>query len=110
MQVEAERYWIQKLNFTQIKIPGADQKLFNIIRANLANILINRDGYGFQPGSRSYERSWIQDEVLTSSALLKFGITKEVRQFIDWYAYYRDSSGHVPCVVDFREPDPVPEH
>ncbi len=110
LQEEAKHYWRQKLNRTQIRIPGADQKLFNIIRANLAYILINRDGYGFQPGSRSYERSWIRDGSLTSSALLKFGIVKEVRQFIDWYASYQDSSGRVPCVVDFRGPDPVPEH
>lgn len=107
---EAKRWWQEKLNRTQIKLPGADQKLFNIIRANLAYILINRDGSGFQPGSRSYERSWIRDGALTSSALLRYGITNEVRQFIDWYASFQDSSGRVPCVVDSRGPDPVPEH
>jgi hypothetical protein len=33
-----------------------------------------------------------------------------VKDFIDWYADHQYESGKVPCVVDFRGPDPVPEH
>ncbi|MFA6403933.1 MAG: hypothetical protein WCX31_20230 [Salinivirgaceae bacterium] len=65
---------------------------------------------GIQPGSRSYERSWIRDGALTSSALLKSGIVQEVKDFIDWYASHQYENGKVPCVVDFRGPDPVPEN
>ncbi|MFN3695754.1 MAG: coagulation factor 5/8 type domain-containing protein, partial [Ignavibacterium sp.] len=69
-----------------------------------------RDGSGIQPGSRSYERSWIRDGSLTSSALLKSGIVNEVREFIDWYSEYQYENGKIPCVVDRRGADPVPEH
>jgi hypothetical protein len=72
--------------------------------------LINRDKAGIQPGSRSYERSWIRDGALTSSALLKSGIVQEVKDFIEWYADHQYENGKVPCVVDFRGPDPVPEN
>ncbi|MCX8106691.1 MAG: hypothetical protein N3D80_12560 [Ignavibacterium album] len=79
-------------------------------KLNLAYILINRDGPGIQPGSRSYERSWIRDGSLTSSALLKFGIKDEVKEFIEWYSKYQYENGKIPCVVDRRGADPVPEH
>ncbi|MCU0644271.1 MAG: coagulation factor 5/8 type domain-containing protein, partial [bacterium] len=85
-------------------------KLINTLRSNLAYILINRDGSGIQPGSRSYERSWIRDGAMTSAALLKMGITEEVRQFFVWYSRYQFPDGKIPCVVDQRGPDPVPEH
>jgi hypothetical protein len=80
------------------------------VRSNLAYILINRDGPGIQPGSRSYERSWIRDGSLTCAALLRLGHQKEVREFIDWYARGQFPSGKIPCVIDGRGPDPVPEH
>ena len=42
--------------------------------------------------------------------MLKSGITEEVRAFIEWFVEYQYDSGKVPCVVDFRGPDPVPQH
>ncbi|MEK6649405.1 MAG: coagulation factor 5/8 type domain-containing protein, partial [Bacteroidota bacterium] len=54
--------------------------------------------------------SWIRDGSMTSAALLKFGMAKEVREFLAWYAPYQYENGMVPCVVDSRGPDPVPEH
>jgi hypothetical protein len=76
----------------------------------LAYILVNRDGQGIQPGSRSYERSWIRDGSLTAAALLRFGLQDEAREFVEWYAPFQFQSGKVPCVVDRRGPDPVPEN
>jgi len=73
-------------------------------------ILINRDRAGIQPGSRAYERSWIRDGALTSAALLRFGVHQEVRDYIDWYASHQYPNGKVPCVVDTRGADPVPEN
>ena len=32
------------------------------------------------------------------------------KDFIEWYSANQFENGKVPCVVDFRGPDPVPEH
>lgn len=82
----------------------------NTLRTTLAYILINRDGLAIQPGSRTYERAWIRDGSLTSNSLLKMGFTKEVKEYLDWYAKYQFESGKIPCVVDRRGADPVPEY
>ncbi|MBX3381867.1 MAG: hypothetical protein KF805_17365, partial [Phycisphaeraceae bacterium] len=67
-----KRWWRKELNRTELKIP-ADPALENTFRTAQAHILINRDGPAIQPGSRTYERSWIRDGCLTSSALLATG-------------------------------------
>ncbi|MHC1707842.1 MAG: discoidin domain-containing protein [Bacteroidales bacterium] len=110
---EAEKvtaFWKEKTGHVRFNLPPSADRIVDAYRANLAYILVNRDRVGIQPGSRSYERSWIRDGALTSSALLKSGIEKEVRDFIDWYALHQYENGKVPCVVDFRGPDPVPEN
>jgi len=107
---ETKMFWDDKITHVKFNLPSSADKIVNSIRTNLANILINRDKFGIQPGSRSYERSWIRDGALTSSALLKNGIVKEVREFADWYSENIYDNGKVPCVVDHRGPDPVPEH
>lgn len=109
--LEAQRaFWQSKTGHVQFKLPPSADRLVDTYRSNLAYILINRDKTGIQPGSRSYERSWIRDGALTSSALLKSGIAPEVKDFIRWYAAHQYENGKVPCVVDFRGPDPVPEN
>ncbi|MFO7614259.1 MAG: discoidin domain-containing protein [Bacteroidales bacterium] len=107
---EASAFWGSKTSHIRFNLPPSAERIINTYKANLVYILINRDKAGIQPGSRSYERSWIRDGSLTSSALLKSGIVEEVRDFIDWYADHQYENGKVPCVVDFRGPDPVPEH
>lgn len=90
--------------------PKSDSWLSETFRAQLAYILINRDGPAIQPGSRSYERSWARDGSLTSSALMELGHQEEVRAWIDWFSDHIFDNGKVPCVVDKRGADPVPEH
>ena len=107
---EVNEYWKAKSGHIQFNLPESADPIINTYRTNLVYILINRDNAGIQPGSRSYERSWIRDGALTSSALLKSGITREVKDFIDWYTGYQYENGKVPCVVDSRGPDPVPEN
>lgn len=107
---DTEDFWKEKTGHVRFKLPASADRLINTYRSNLAYILVNRDHAGIQPGSRSYERSWIRDGALTSSALLKSGIVEEVRDFIDWYSAHLYENGKVPCVVDFRGPDPVPEN
>jgi hypothetical protein len=103
-------WWVDQLNLVRLELPPSGSALADTFRTSQAHILINRDGPAIQPGSRTYERSWIRDGCLTSSALLATGHTERVREFIDWYAPYQYASGKVPCVVDKRGPDPVPEH
>jgi hypothetical protein len=103
-------FWEEKLSHIKFNLPESADKIINTWKSNLAYILINRDKAGIQPGSRSYERSWIRDGSLTSSALLKSGIVEEVKEFIDWYSDHQYENGKVPCVVDSRGPDPVPEN
>jgi hypothetical protein len=107
---DSEEFWKEKTDHIRFNLPASADRIIDTWKANLVYILINRDNAGIQPGSRSYDRSWVRDGSLTSSALLKSGIVQEVRDFIDWYAPYQFDNGKVPCVVDFRGPDPVPEH
>jgi hypothetical protein len=106
----SNEFWKAKAGHIRFNLPESADRIINTYRSNLVYILINRDKAGFQPGSRSYERSWIRDGALTSSALLKSGIVTEVKEFIDWYTSYQFENGKVPCVVDSRGPDPVPEN
>ena len=107
---QTKRYWLDVLNRVEIQLPSSAKKLTDTLKSTLAYILINQDGPAIQPGSRTYERSWIRDGALTSSALLSMGHTKEVRNFIQWYAKFQSANGKVPCCVDSRGADPVAEH
>ncbi len=102
--------WESQLGRVKFTLPASALQVSNTIKSNVAYILINRDGPGIQPGSRSYERSWIRDGSLTSTALLELGLRDEVREFIDWYSGFQYPSGKIPCVVDQRGADPTPEH
>jgi len=107
---ETRRYWERVLNRVEITLPADAQRVTDTLRTNLAYILINRDGPAIRPGSRNYARSWIRDGAITSSALLEMGFTQEVRDFLRWYAGYQEPDGKIPCCVDRRGADPVPEH
>lgn len=104
------RLWAATVERASIRLPGVGSRISNTIASTLAYILINRDGPALQPGSRSYERSWIRDGALTSTALLRFGHADAVRDFVIWYADYQYPNGKIPCCVDRRGADPVPEH
>ena len=101
--------WRAQLDRFVIDIPG-DPDIGRSIKSNLAYILINQDGPAIQPGSRSYERSWIRDGSLTSAALLKLGQVEPVKRFIAWYAPYQYDDGKVPCCVDRTGRGAVPEN
>lgn len=102
--------WRTKLNHVSIRFPPEAARIGNTLRTALAHVLINRDGPALQPGSRSYERSWIRDGALTSAALLRLGHDETVRDFARWYAGHLFANGKVPCCVDRRGADPVPEN
>jgi hypothetical protein len=102
--------WREKMGPVSITLPPSAARYTQTMRAQLADILINRDGAAIQPGSRSYSRSWIRDGSLTSTALLRLGHDKDVKDFIDWYAPYQYDNGKVPCCVDEHGATPVPEN
>jgi hypothetical protein len=102
--------WRARLNRVTFRVPPAAQPLIDTLRTALAHVLINRDGPALQPGSRAYKRSWIRDGALTSEALLRLGHADVVRDFLRWYAPYQFPNGKVPCCVDARGADPVPEN
>jgi hypothetical protein len=102
--------WKSRVDRATFTLPESARQFHDTIRATQAYVLINHDGDGFQPGSRTYERSWMRDGSMTSAAMLELGHTELVRRFIDWVAPFQFPSGKVPCVVDRRGADPVPEH
>ncbi len=108
-QRQAEAAWRARLDRVTIRVPAAPE-VVNALKAQLGWVLVNRDGPAIQPGSRSYERSWIRDGCLTSSALLRLGETRAVREFIEWFAPFQYANGKVPCCADRRGADPVPEN
>ncbi len=89
---------------------AAGREIVATLRAQIAYIMVNRAGAAIQPGTRAYARSWIRDGSLTCSALLRLGHADAVREFIEWFAPYQYANGKVPCCVDARGSDPVPEH
>jgi hypothetical protein len=91
-------FWEKELNRVRIELP--DPYPFNVLRANLAYLLINRDGPALQAGSRNYERSWIRDGSLMGIALLRTGHPEEAAAYIRWIADHQLLSGDVPCMIN----------
>ena len=108
--VEVTRTWEASLNRVNIELPPSASRITNTLRAQLAYILINNHGPRIDPGARSYARSWIRDGSMIGAALLRLGHPEQVRAFLEWYAPYQFPNGRVPCCVDARGADPVPEN
>jgi F5/8 type C domain len=104
------REWRAKIGGVRLDGPPAAQPLLRTLRSNLAYVLVERDGPALRPGTRSYARSWIRDGALISAALLRLGQAETVRNYIEWFARYQDPDGRVPCCVDRRGADAVPEN
>ncbi len=104
------REWSDRLDRVGLRLPASAGDLVATIKANLAYILINREGAAIEPGARSYRRSWIRDGAMISAALLRLGQADAVKAFLEWYAPYQSPNGKVPCCVDSRGADPVPEN
>jgi hypothetical protein len=102
--------WREKLDQVRIKVPPQGQALADTLRTATAHMLISRIGPRLQPGTRSYGRSWIRDGVMISEGLLRMGREEVVRDYVEFYAPYQFENGMVPCCVDDRGSDPVPEN
>jgi hypothetical protein len=102
--------WREKLNRVQLRVPKARQPVVDSVRSALAHMLMSRDGPALQPGTRSYARSWIRDGAMMVEGLLRLGQDGVASDFVQWFAPYQFASGKVPCCVDKRGADPVPEN
>jgi hypothetical protein len=102
--------WHRRLDEVGLRVPAQAQPLADSLRTALAHILISRDGAALRPGTRSYARSWIRDGAMISEALLRLGRADVARDYLDWFAPYQFANGKVPCCVDARGSDPVPEN
>jgi len=102
--------WHEALDRVRVTVPAEGQPLVDTLRSSLAHILMSRDGPMLRPGTRSYSRSWIRDGAMMSEALLRLGHERAAASYFDWYSPYQFESGKVPCCVDARGADPVPEH
>ncbi len=106
----ASEAWGEAVDRVRFRVPVSAESLVSTLKSNLAFVLVNRDGPWIQPGSRAYERSWIRDGALTSSALLRLGHVAEVRAFLLAFAAKQFPDGRIPCCVDVRGADPVVEN
>ncbi len=102
--------WRGKLGEVGFDVPAAGKALADTLRTSLAHMLISRIGPRLQPGTRSYARSWIRDGAMISEGLLRMGRPEVVKDYVEWYAPYQFDNGMVPCCVDDRGSDPVPEN
>lgn len=105
----AER-WRAKLDGVRFVVPEEGRPLVDTLRTSLAHQLISRIGPRLQPGTRSYARSWIRDGAMIAEGLLRMGREDAVLEYLDWYAPFQFENGKVPCCVDDRGSDPVPEN
>ncbi|HEX3122034.1 MAG TPA: discoidin domain-containing protein [Rhodanobacteraceae bacterium] len=102
--------WHERLDRVRLKLPASAQRIADTVRTALAHILITRDGAALRPGTRSYARSWIRDGAMIADGLLRLGDGDAVRDYVDWYSPHQFANGKVPCCVDHRGSDPVPEN
>jgi hypothetical protein len=107
---EVATAWRAKLNHVTLGLHVAQQALVDTARSAQAQMLMSRDGPALQPGTRSYARTWIRDGAMMSEALLRSGHRDVVGAFVRWYAPHQFTTGKVPCCVDARGSDPVPEN
>ncbi|MGO1069091.1 discoidin domain-containing protein [Lysobacter sp. CA199] len=102
--------WREKLDRVKLRAPPAGQHVIDTLRTGLAHMLISRVGPRLQPGTRSYARAWIRDGAMIGEGLLRMGREDVAEEFLRWYAPYQFANGKVPCCVDDRGSDPVPEN
>jgi hypothetical protein len=103
-------HWRKQLDRVSFQVPEPGQHVVDTVRSSLAHILMSRDGPILRPGTRSYARSWIRDGAMISEGLLRLGHQAIAADYLRWYAPHQFANGKIPCCVDARGADPVPEH
>ncbi|MBN1384474.1 MAG: discoidin domain-containing protein [Elusimicrobia bacterium] len=102
----SKKFWTDLLERFEITIPKSDMKMINMMKTNIAYILINKDGPWTKPGSRNYCHSWVRDGAMTSVTLLRVGLLKEVEEWINAVSKHIPDTGMVPYIF-FEGGNPV---
>jgi hypothetical protein len=102
--------WRGKMDRFDLILPPQAQRIEDVAKSSLAHMLMSRQGPIIQPGTRSYNRSWIRDGAMMAEGLNRLGHADVSAAYLDWYAPYVFEDGKVPCCVDARGSDPVPEN
>ena len=102
--------WREKLDRVDLILPPEAQRIEDTVRSSLAHMLMSRQGPSLQPGTRSYNRSWIRDGAMMAEGLNRLGHADLSAEYLRWYAPHVFDNGKVPCCVDARGADPVPEN
>ena len=110
LQQSTAQLWQSLLSGVRIQVPEHASMLADTLQTALAHQLMSKVGPRLQPGTRAYARSWIRDGAMISEGLLRTGHAQTVREYLEWYAPYQFANGKVPCCVDDRGSDPVPEN
>jgi len=110
VQRDLAQAWRDKLDRVDLTLPPAAQRIEDALRSSLAHMLMSRQGPILQPGTRSYNRSWIRDGAMMAEGLNRLGMADLSADYLRWYAPYVFDNGKVPCCVDARGADPVPEN
>jgi hypothetical protein len=80
-QVAAQ--WNERLSHVRVELP--DRSLNDMLRAQIAYMLINQTGPAIQPGPRNYNRAFIRDGSATALVLTRMGLPNIARDFMRWY-------------------------
>lgn len=102
--------WREKLDRFDLILPPEAQRIEDVMRSSLAQILMSRQGPILQPGTRSYNRSWIRDGAMMAEGLNRLGHADLSADYLRWFAPLVFDNGKVPCCADVRGADPVPEN
>lgn len=81
---QVARTWRERTFQVGIELP--DRDLVDMLRAQIAYILINQTGKAIQPGPRNYNRSFIRDGSMTAAILMRMGLPGPAREYLRWFA------------------------
>lgn len=110
IEAEVAADWRAKIDRVELILPPQAQVVEDVLKSSLAHILMSRQGPILQPGTRSYNRSWIRDGAMIAEGLNRLGHADISADYLRWFAPYVFDNGKVPCCVDARGADPVPEN
>ena len=94
------KLWQNLTGDWDINLP--DKRIANIVRSNLAYLLINADGPAIQPGSRNYNSSWIRDGAISATAMIRFGLTDSGVNYLKWITNLVRDDGFVPFIIETK--------
>jgi hypothetical protein len=109
-EAHAATQWRESLDRVDLILPPEAQRIEDVMRSSLAHMLMSRQGPALQPGTRSYNRSWIRDGAMMAEGLNRLGHADLSADYLSFYAPFVFENGKVPCCVDQRGTDPVPEN